>query len=103
MDLFLELGRLPPRREQRGVDFALCGAVALAIHGVPRATQDIDLLVRPAALPHLREAARSCGFIPESVPMDFASGITVQRLTKLIDEQPHDARRPSGRHVHRAG
>jgi len=58
------------------VDYALCGGVALAIHGVPRATQDIDLLVRPEDLSRLREVARMCGFVFESFPMDFASGIT---------------------------
>jgi hypothetical protein len=32
-----------------GVEFAVVGAHALALHGVPRATGDLDILVRPSA------------------------------------------------------
>ena len=88
MDFFQELKELTKALDARAVDYALCGGVALAIHGVPRATQDIDLLVRPEDLARLRETARACGFVLESIPMDFASGITIQRFTKLVDGQP---------------
>jgi hypothetical protein len=50
MDFFLEIKNLTAALDAAGVDYALCGGVALAIHGVPRATQDIDLLVRPEDL-----------------------------------------------------
>jgi hypothetical protein len=33
----------------QGAEFVVVGAYALAFHGVPRATGDIDLLVRPSA------------------------------------------------------
>ena len=88
MDFFQELKELTDALDARAVDYALCGGVALAIHGVPRATQDIDLLVLPEDLAHLRETAHACGFVLESIPMDFASGITIQRFTNLIDGQP---------------
>jgi hypothetical protein len=88
MDFFQELKDLIDALEDGAIDYALCGGVALAIHGVPRATQDIDFLVRPEDLDRLREIVRRCGFVLESFPMDFASGITIQRFTKLIDGQP---------------
>ena len=88
MDLFQELKNVTAALEADGIDYALCGGVALAIHGVPRATQDIDLLLRPEDLARLRDAIRRCGFTLESLPMDFASGITIQRFTKLVDSQP---------------
>ncbi len=88
MDFFVELKSLTDALNANSVPYALCGGVALAIHGVPRATQDIDLLVLPADLDRFREVARQCGFTLESFPMDFASGITIQRLTKLIQGQP---------------
>ena len=81
MDFFQELKNLADALDACAVDYALCG-------GVPRATQDIDLLIRPEDLGRLRETARSCGFVLESLPMDFSSGITIQRFTKLIDGQP---------------
>jgi hypothetical protein len=88
VDFFAELRQLAATLEARHIDYALCGGVALAIHGAPRATQDIDLLLLPEDLDRLREAARSCGFTLESFPMDFASGLTIQRFTKIIDGQP---------------
>ncbi len=88
MDFFQELKDIVSALESRKIDYALCGGVALAIHGAPRATQDIDLLVLPADVDRLREAARACGFTFESLPMDFSSGVTVQRFTKLVEGQP---------------
>jgi hypothetical protein len=41
-DLLICLGR-------EGVEFVLVGAYALAFHGAPRATGDIDVFVRPTA------------------------------------------------------
>ena len=88
MNFFEELQNLIRELEGGGVDYALCGGVALAIHGAPRATQDIDLLLRPEDIDSLRAVARRCGFTLESFPMDFASGLTIQRFTKLIGDQP---------------
>ena len=61
MDFFQELKDLTLALDAGEVDYALDGGVALAIHGVPRATQDIDLLVRPEDLSRLREVARARG------------------------------------------
>jgi hypothetical protein len=88
VDFFEELKRLIGALEGAGLDYALCGGVALAIHGAPRATQDIDLLLRPEDVPRLREVVFPLGFTLESFPMDFASGLTIQRFTKLIEGQP---------------
>jgi hypothetical protein len=46
-----------------GVEYLLVGAYALAAHGLPRATGDIDLWVRPSAgnAERVWRAGRSCG------------------------------------------
>lgn len=88
MDFFDELKRVIGALEARSIDYALCGGVALAIHGAPRATQDIDILLRPEDIDRLREAVRPGGFTLESFPMDFSSGLTMQRFTKLVEGQP---------------
>jgi predicted nucleotidyltransferase len=46
--------------ERRGVDYAVFGGVALNFHGIGRATEDLDLFVRPTQvnLENLREALR---------------------------------------------
>ncbi len=84
MDLFDELKQLIVALEAGQIDYALCGGVALAIHGAPRATQDIDILLRPEDIGRLRDVARACGFTLEALPMDFASGVTMQRFTKPL-------------------
>ncbi len=89
VDFLAELTAVLRAFDAFGVDYALCGAVALAIHGAPRATQDIDLLARADRLDETRNAVRSCGFVLEALPMTFsASGITMHRFTKIVDGQP---------------
>jgi hypothetical protein len=84
VDLFAEVVALTAALDAASVDYAICGGVALAIHGAPRATQDIDLLAREADLPRLREAVRSCGFNIEALPMTFStSGISIRRFTRI--------------------
>lgn len=88
MDLFEELTRIVAALDAAGVEYAVCGALALAIHGLPRATKDIDVLVRASALGDLRVAVRGCGYTIEALPMTFSgSGITVHRFTKLGEGQ----------------
>lgn len=88
MDFFQELKELLAALEDAHLDYALCGGVALAIHGAPRATQDIDILLRREDLGRLRQVVRPRGFTLESFPMDFASGLTIQRFTKLVGADP---------------
>jgi predicted nucleotidyltransferase len=88
VNFFDELQAVLKALEASGTDYALCGGVALAIHGAPRATQDIDLLLPPDNIAALRAVAYGCGFTLESFPMDFASGLTIQRFTKLIGNTP---------------
>ncbi|MCG8556115.1 MAG: nucleotidyl transferase AbiEii/AbiGii toxin family protein [Proteobacteria bacterium] len=89
MDLYEELAKLVAKLDETRVEYALCGAMALAVHGVPRATQDIDVLVPPESLDGFRDVARYCGFGFEALPMTFeASGITMHRFSKLIGGQP---------------
>jgi hypothetical protein len=42
VDFYQELTNLTGALEAGAVDYALCGGVALAIHGVPRATQVVS-------------------------------------------------------------
>ena len=84
MDLFAEFTALARALATAKVDYALCGAVALAIHGAPRATKDIDILLRDGDLSRLRDVTRQLGFDYEALPMTFSSsGVTVRRFTKL--------------------
>lgn len=67
-----------------GIPYAICGALALAIHGHPRATKDIDLLTTPEHVPGLKAIGRVHGFTLEALPMTFSSsGITMHRVSRI--------------------
>ena len=84
VDLFAEVVALTAALEAATIDYALCGGVALAIHGAPRATKDIDLLARKEDLPRLRQVVQACRFTIEGLPMTFsASGVSIHRFTKI--------------------
>ncbi|MCC6621403.1 MAG: hypothetical protein IT385_09110 [Deltaproteobacteria bacterium] len=83
MDLYAELTPLIHELERDGLPYAICGAVALAIHGVPRATKDIDLLVPPDAIAGVLAVSRA-GLVTLELaagrPQDIAD---VERLAEV--------------------
>jgi hypothetical protein len=50
MNIIDELRAIIARFDQEGVDYALCGGLAMAIYAVPRATLDTDLLIQVDSL-----------------------------------------------------
>jgi hypothetical protein len=83
IDLFDETMGLLAELERHGVPYAVAGALALAIHGVPRATTDIDLLVRRDDVEATLEVARARGFRVQALPMRFGDGLEVRRSSKV--------------------
>jgi Nucleotidyl transferase AbiEii toxin, Type IV TA system len=47
------------------IDFAVCGGLAMSLHGFPRYTKDLDFLVQPADLPRILEITQKCGYDKE--------------------------------------
>lgn len=87
MDLFDELRELLDGLRREGVPYALCGGLALAVYGIARATEDIDLLVEEAALPRLRSVAETLGFRFDPRPFEFKDGgVRIYRLVKARGE-----------------
>ena len=72
-DKFLEVLRALARE---GVDYVLVGAVALGVHGIVRATEDVDLFIRPDGenVERLKRALRSVWDDPD------IAGITADDL-----------------------
>ena len=87
-DPYAELLRLAEALEAAGLAYALCGGLALAVYGAPRATKDIDLLVAAENVDAIRTVARGLGFRFVALPIRFSSGITVHRITKLVGVHP---------------
>ena len=63
------------------MDYALCGGMAVAVHGFPRFTQDIDFLIPMERLEDARRIAAKAGFVDESGWIPFADS-DVYRLIK---------------------
>jgi hypothetical protein len=84
MDLLEELKSLALKLDQKGIDYALCGGLAIAIYAKPRATLDIDIMVAPDVLLETEAAAQELGFAMRAMPMEFKGGaVKVRRLTKI--------------------
>lgn len=84
IDLLEDFKALVEAFERAGVDYAVVGALALAVHGVPRATTDIDLMVQPDQLERAMRAAAEVGYRLPAEPIRFRSGIELQRVTKVV-------------------
>ncbi len=70
-----------------GGPYALCGALALAVHGYPRATLDVDLLALNGSGERILQCGRALGFTLEAAPMQFAGGTArIKRLSKAVPE-----------------
>ena len=87
LDLFLETRRLLDALDEAGVEHAVAGAIALAVHGVPRATSDIDVLIPEDRLEAAIEAARASGFSHQALPMTFPDGMRIRRVTRIEGDE----------------
>jgi hypothetical protein len=58
------LRRLTQRLNAEGIPYALLGGLALAEHGYPRLTEDIDLLLTPSGLERFRQQLVGRGYRP---------------------------------------
>lgn len=84
LDLEQELGNIVDALTAEQIEYALCGGLAMAVHGAPRATIDIDLLVRPEDIDRVREVAARLGFTFRALPMTFSEGrVHIERVTKI--------------------
>ncbi len=91
LDLYAELRQIVAALDAGEVDYALCGGVALAIHGIPRATLDVDLLIRTADVDRVRRALGPLGYRLTGADMEFAGGsVVISRFVKL-DPDSEDA------------
>ena len=89
MTLIEELSALVRAFDAAHIEYGLVGALALAVWGSPRATQDIDLLVRADALVRAKEVARTLGFSLDALPQQFQDGMELHRVTKIDPSGTH--------------
>ena len=73
----------PRTRNDSGLPYAVGGGFAVAIWGAPRATTDIDILVRAEDVDAILALASGLGFTFIALPMRFDDGMELRRATRL--------------------
>ncbi len=86
-DLFNEFRSLVAALDRNQIDYALCGGLAMAIHGRARATVDIDLLLLSDSLDAAKDIAAELGYNIRGLDMSFAKGaVEIRRVSKIDTE-----------------
>jgi hypothetical protein len=89
VDLEDELLAIITAFDRAGVDYALCGGLAVAIHGFVRATKDIDLLVSRQDVDRAVQALAPLGYTLDSGDLPFAVGTPeetrIRRVSRASD------------------
>lgn len=84
IDIIDELKALVSQLDERGIDYALCGGLALAVYDRARATADIDLVILGDTLADVIEVAESRGYTIRGLDMSFADdAIEIRRISKI--------------------
>jgi hypothetical protein len=84
LDLAAEFEAVIVTLAEHSVDYALCGGLAMAVYGYPRATMDIDLLIRPEDEERVYSAVEPLGFRIRAKPMHFDRGkMEIRRISKI--------------------
>jgi hypothetical protein len=90
MNLTDEFSALVAGLQDVQIAFAVCGGMALGLHGHPRYTNDIDLLILPRDLAAALAVAKICGFddAPEAIRLGQRTGrlVEIQRINKFKGE-----------------
>lgn len=84
VDILDELKSIVAILDRNGIEYALCGGLAMAVYALPRATLDIDLMIEVDALDRTRDAIRAAGYVMDALPMEFRNGkVRIHRVSKV--------------------
>jgi hypothetical protein len=87
VNLVDELHSVAAALEGEGIPYAVCGGIAVTIHGATRTTKDIDLLVKRGDVARILDLLRPLGYRFAALPMTFDAGTPrerhVQRVSKM--------------------
>ncbi len=81
MDIREQLLRTVDALDAAGIPYAICGGLAVVIHGFTRLTDDIDLLVLPADVPNAKRAVQAAGFTFANAEPLVLRGVGKERRT----------------------
>ncbi len=89
MDLQRELHTIVDVLNTAGIPYAVCGGLAVALHGYPRATQDLDILIREADLAAAKMVLETVGYLIPAGMIAFRAGTPQEqsafRVSRMLD------------------
>lgn len=81
-----ELSQLISALNENKIEYAVCGGLALAIHGFARATLDIDILIQPESLEKAYKIGAEKGFDIRGLDISFKErAVEIRRVSKIDD------------------
>ena len=93
LDLYEEFRSIIKTLERHNLEYAVCGGLAVALHGLQRATMDIDLLILASSLEAISQAVAKLGYDIKGLPMTFKGGAVEIRCISKIDPASGDLMR----------
>lgn len=85
--LLEELSELISALDENCVEYAVCGGLALTIHGFPRATFDIDILIEAESLEKSYAIAAEKGYDIRGLDISFKErAVEIRRVSKIDDD-----------------
>lgn len=86
-DLLTELAQITEALENNGIEYAVCGGLALTILGFSRATFDIDVLIREESLERSFEVVKELGYDIHGLDISFKERtVEIRRVSKIDDD-----------------
>lgn len=87
VDLFDELNQIVSALESSNIEYAVCGGLALTVHGFPRATYDIDILIREDSLEKAFELVGNQGYDIHGLDISFKErAVEIRRVSKIDED-----------------
>jgi len=84
--LLEELSGLISALDENEIEYAVCGGLALTIHGFPRATFDIDILIQAESLEKAYAMAAEKGYDIRGLDISFKErAVEIRRVSKIDD------------------
>jgi len=80
--LYNELRKIIDALDRNRIDYAVCGGIAMAVYGSPRATVDIDILIDEKSVHSVIQLAGQLGYTIRGVDLNFDE-IKIRRVSKL--------------------
>jgi GT2 family glycosyltransferase len=84
IDIVDELKALIAKFDEQDIEYAVCGGMAMGIHGFLRMTMDIDFMILPDALEAVLQTARTLGYTIRGKDLSFKDGaVEIRRMSKI--------------------